>query len=136
MLGAFFQIKALQAPLLLKFPLNCQKRTKNMTSKNKETAALWFWWHFCKIKAHTAILRRYSRILHRFPRIFARIFTKSKLLGVCLHPLHPRLLHQWLAMQGRTRKRKCPVLRQQLHTKKMSSVTATVAFLVRKRYAE
>jgi len=25
---------------------------------------------------------------------FARIFTKSKLLGVCLHSLHPRFLHQ------------------------------------------
>jgi len=24
----------------------------------------------------------------------ARSFTKSKLLGVCLHSLHPRLLHQ------------------------------------------
>jgi len=36
-----------------------------------------------------------------FPHIFARIlgdfsqiFTNSKLLGVRLHPLHPRLLHQ------------------------------------------
>jgi len=28
MLGAFFQIKALQAPLLPKFPLTCPKRTK------------------------------------------------------------------------------------------------------------
>jgi len=26
---------------------------------------------------------------------FARIFTKSKLLGVRLHPLNPRLLRQW-----------------------------------------
>jgi len=25
---------------------------------------------------------------------FARIFTKSKHLGVCLHSLHPRFLHQ------------------------------------------
>jgi len=25
---------------------------------------------------------------------FARIFTISKLLGVCLHALHPRRLHQ------------------------------------------
>jgi len=28
-------------------------------------------------------------------RDFAQIFTKSKLLGVRLHPLHHRLLHQW-----------------------------------------
>jgi len=28
MLGAFFQIEALQAPFLAKFPLTCSKRTK------------------------------------------------------------------------------------------------------------
>jgi len=28
-------------------------------------------------------------------RGFARMFDKSKLLGVCLNPLHPRLLHRW-----------------------------------------
>ena len=43
-------------------------------------------------------LIRFSEILPRF----SRIFTKSKLLGVRLHPLHPRLLHQWLnLLQGR-----------------------------------
>jgi len=34
-----------------------------------------------------------------FAQIFrdvARIFNKSKLLGVRLHPLHPRLQHHWL----------------------------------------
>jgi len=27
---------------------------------------------------------------------FARIFTKSNVLGVSLHALQPRLLHQWI----------------------------------------
>ena len=49
-------------------------------------------------------LIRFSGILWRFSEIlprFSRIFTKSKLLGVRLHPLHPRLLHQWLnLLQG------------------------------------
>jgi len=27
---------------------------------------------------------------------FAPIFDKSKLLGVCLHSLHPQLLHHWI----------------------------------------
>ena len=67
---------------------------------------------FCKIKAHTAIVRMFSHILHfakistdfaqistDFAKIstdfalisndFARIFTKSKLLGVRLHPCTP-----------------------------------------------
>ena len=41
--------------------------------------------------AHQAILRRFSHILPRFPHIlreFARIFLKSKLLGVNLHPAY------------------------------------------------
>ena len=53
---------------------------------------------FCKIKAHTAIMRMFSHILH-FAQIstdfalisddFARIFTKSKLLGLRLYPCAP-----------------------------------------------
>jgi len=36
-LGAFFQIKALQAPFLPKFPLTCPKENwRNMTSKKKK----------------------------------------------------------------------------------------------------
>ena len=37
------------------------------------------------------IFRDFAQIL----RDFAHIFNKSKLLVVRLHPLHPRLLHQW-----------------------------------------
>jgi len=33
-------------------------------------------------------------------RDFARIFTKSTLLRVRLHPLHPRLLHQYMILIG------------------------------------
>ena len=51
--------------------------------------------HFCKIKAHTAILRMFSHISH-FDQIstdfawilidFSQIFNRWKLLGVRLHP--------------------------------------------------
>jgi len=44
--------------------------------------------HFCKIQAHTAILRTFSHILSKFPD-FARIFTKSKVLGVAVAPTPP-----------------------------------------------
>jgi len=47
------------------------------------------------IFAHTftefvKVFRDFALILKYFPWIY----TKSKLLGVCLHSLHPRLLHQ------------------------------------------
>ena len=48
---------------------------------------------FKELPRFSGILRRFSQIFARFPWIFmdfARIFTKSKLLGVCLHPC---LLH-------------------------------------------
>jgi len=41
----------------------------------------------------------FAHIFMVFVKVFrdlARIFTKSKLLGVHLHPLHLCLLHQWL----------------------------------------
>ena len=70
-LGAiFFQIKARWAPFLLLFSGSLPRFSE--------------------------ILRRFSQISTDFSRIFryfAWIFNKSKLLGVCLHPLHPRLLH-------------------------------------------
>jgi len=85
MLGAFFQIKALQAsflpifsPNLPKFVLTslAQKElNKNTTSKKC---------YFCKIKAHTAILRRYSHILPIFPHRFCLDFHQIKSFGRAL----------------------------------------------------
>jgi len=70
-LGAFFQIKAFQAPFLPKFPLTCPKKNcKNMTSKKKERLHFDFRRHFCKITTHNAILRRFSYILLKFIQIF------------------------------------------------------------------
>ena len=43
------------------------------------------------------IFRDFSQNFWDFPHIFrdfSRIFNKSKLLGVRLHPLHPHLLHK------------------------------------------
>jgi len=42
--------------------------------------------YFCKIKAHTAILRRYSHILPKFPHIFCPDFHQIKSFGVRLPP--------------------------------------------------
>jgi len=44
----------------------------------------------------------FAKVFTRFAQIstdFARIFIKSKVLGVQLHPLHPRLLHQCRVVQ-------------------------------------
>jgi len=73
----FFQIKALQAPFLPKFPPNlpkfpptCPKKNwRNMTSKKKKRLHFDFGRHFCKIKAQKAILRRFSHILPKFAQI-------------------------------------------------------------------
>ena len=55
---------------------------------------------FVKVRRDfSRILWDFAQILWDFARIlwdFARISTKSKLLGVRVHPLHPRLLHQCL----------------------------------------
>ena len=72
-------------------------------------------------------VQRFCEGIHTFCPHFHRFFpafTKSKVLGV---HLHPRLLHQWLAMQGKWTYTK----------KKMSNVTAKLAwsvFHVRKLY--
>ena len=65
-----------------------KNKIKHGLQKKKKRLHLDFGCHFCKIKAHTAILRTVSQILPKFPQIF----TKSKILGV---QFHPHLLHQW-----------------------------------------
>jgi len=57
--------------------------------------------HFCPdfqvftdLQSLSQILPIVTRILQRF----CRIFTKSKLLGVRLHPLHPRFLHHCIEL--------------------------------------
>jgi len=66
----FFQIKALQAPFLPKFPLTCLiKNLRNMTSKKTKRLQFDFRRHFCKIKAHKVILRIFSHILPKFTHI-------------------------------------------------------------------
>ena len=61
------------------FPELARKKFK------KKRLHLQFECHFCKIKAHTASLRRFTRFA-QILRDFAGIFTKSKVLGVNLHP--------------------------------------------------
>jgi len=87
MLGAFFQIKALQAPLLPKFHPNFPKK-----DDLQKKSALSFWVQFLWIQT---TYNSFAKVFTHFAQIstdFALIFTKSKLLGVRLHPLHPRLL--------------------------------------------
>jgi len=70
MLGAFFEIKALQTAFLPKF-LTCPKKLQKQTqSPKKKRLHFHFGCHFCKIKAHTAILRWFSYILPKFPHVF------------------------------------------------------------------
>ena len=86
MLGAFFQIKALQAPFLPEFPLTCPKRTKlkHYLQKNVWTVI----WSAISVKSKH--IQRFCEGTHtifpNFPADFARIFTKSNVLGVRLHP--------------------------------------------------
>jgi len=51
------------------------------------------------LRAFVKAFRDFAKILQDFARIlmdFVRIFTKSKLLRVRFHPLHPCLRHQLL----------------------------------------
>jgi len=96
-LGAFLQSKALQAPFLPKFPPNlpkfpwtCPKNNwKNMTSKKKKRLHFDFGRHFCKIKAHKAILRRCSHILPKFTQIFPGFSWNQNLWGWAPTPCTP-----------------------------------------------
>ena len=93
MLDAFLQIKTLQTPFLPKFPQTFPKKlNQNMTSK--KCLPLDFRCHYYKIKAHTAILRRYSHILPKFPQILPG-FSLNQTFWGHLHHLQPRFLHQW-----------------------------------------
>jgi len=68
----FFNVFALTSP---KFPQLARKELyKNMISKLNKKKRLHFDFgcHFCKIKARTAILRRFSHILPKFPQILPR----------------------------------------------------------------
>ena len=56
-----------------------------MTSKKKRLH-FYLECYFCKIKAHTAILRRHLHILPKFPHRFCPDFHQIKVLGVHLHP--------------------------------------------------
>jgi len=97
-----------------------------MTFKNKKRC---LHYDFGAIFVKSNTCSDFAKVFTHFAHIstdFARIFTKSKVLGV---HLHPRLLHQWLAMQGKWTYTK----------KKMSNITAIFAccvFLVRKLYTE
>jgi len=85
--GKFLGVRRIFAQISPNLP---KKYSKKMTSKQKR---LHFdlKCYFCKIKAHTAVLRRYSHILLKFPHIFCPDFHQIKSFG---GPLTPRLLHQ------------------------------------------
>ena len=65
------------------FPNLAEKNWKQTWSPWKN---VWVFIHFAQISTD------FARIL----RDFAQIFTKLKVLGMRLHLLHPRLLHQWV----------------------------------------
>ena len=64
---------------------------KSMTSKKNKTSALWFWVSFIWNQSTYSDLAKVFTHLAKISIAFARIFTKSKVLGV---GLHSRLLHQ------------------------------------------
>ena len=51
------------------------------------------------IEGFVRIFRDFAQNLKDFAQIFrdfVYVFNKSKLLGVRLHPLYPRLVHHWV----------------------------------------
>ena len=75
-----------------------KNQIKTWPPKRQKSLHFDFGCHFCKIKALNHLQRFCERFhkfcpnFHRFSRIlsdFARIFIKSKVLGVRLYPLHP-----------------------------------------------
>ena len=63
-----------------------KNKTKTWPIKGKKHLHLDFGCHFCKIKAHTAILRTVSQILPKFPQVFAGFSPNQKFWGFgCTH---------------------------------------------------
>ena len=110
---------------LPKFSLTCPKRTKQKHELPKQKRCLHFdlGCHFFKSKH----VQRYCEGIHTFCPHFHRFcpdfkwfcpdFHQSKVLRVWLHPCTPASYTSgWRCKaKGRTQKRKCPMLRQQLH---------------------
>jgi len=65
-----------------------------MTSKKKKRLHFDIGRHFCKIKAHKAILRRFSHILPKFTQIL-RDFHQIIIFGGGLPTSAPPPLHHW-----------------------------------------
>jgi len=57
---------------------------------SKKRLHFYFGCHFCKIEAHTAILRKFSQIFPKFPQIFYPDFYQFKIFwGAVALPAHP-----------------------------------------------
>jgi len=69
MLGAFFQIKALQAPFLPKFSLTCLKRTKQIRDLQK--TAMPFLQNHTTCSDFAKVFTRFSQISTDFARILS-----------------------------------------------------------------
>jgi len=119
MLGAFFQIKALQAPFLPKFPPklaqispNLPKRATlkhDLQKKQKKACALILGAIFVKSKHTQWFCESFHTFCPNFHRFcpdfkdFCADFNQIKRFVVrlhLLHPLHPRLLHQCMCCLG------------------------------------
>jgi len=95
--GSFFSYQSTSSTIFAKCPRTCPKKTKKIAFKKFKSLHFDFGHHFkksvhiiAKVFTHFAQLSTdFSLIL----RDFARIFTKSKLLGVRLHPLQTHLLY-------------------------------------------
>jgi len=107
MLGAFFQIKALQAlflpklpPNMPKFPLTCPERTKKHDLQIKNVCN--FIWSAITVKSKH--IQRFCEGIHtfcpNFPTDFARIFTISKVLGVRLCPASYTSVEKYYGSHG------------------------------------
>ena len=64
-----------------------KNKIKTWPPKEKKCLHLNFGCHFCKIKAHTAIVRTVSQILPKFPQILPRFSPNQKFWGCSCTPI-------------------------------------------------
>jgi len=91
--GTFLSKQSASGTIFAKFSLTCpQKPKKRPPKKRKNVCTFWFCLKSVRINRFCECFHTFCTNFHSFSPDFAKIFTKSKLLGV---RLHPRLLHQW-----------------------------------------
>ena len=90
--GTFLSKQSASGTIFAKFSLTCPQKPKKRPPKKRKNVCTLIDFASMHINRFCECFHTFCTNFHSFCPDFAKIFTKSKLLGV---RLHPRLLHQW-----------------------------------------